>query len=285
MDMDGTLLHPDNKILPETKEVLLQLQQMGKKLVLASGRSYTKLLDYAKELEMDIYGGYLVEVNGTAVYEVKSGKRHILAQMPIEYIHEIFEYFMQYPVEIIGNLDDGMYDYIPDWMMEEKKLYRKEHRMSEDIPWSAGAFDFVYDNRKGYPRLFYIKNPKEIQEPVNKISVAYHPDIILKVTQSAKEYFQNRFWVGLTSDRWLEIMMPGVTKASGLAFITKLTGIPMSSMIAFGDGENDIEMLQNVGLGIAMDNAFESVKKAADCITQSNIENGIAAALIKHFDL
>ena len=53
MDMDGTLLDPNNKILPETKEALIACQKQGTKLVLASGRSYTRLLSYAKELEMD----------------------------------------------------------------------------------------------------------------------------------------------------------------------------------------------------------------------------------------
>ena len=59
MDMDGTLLTSDNTISPKTKEMLLQVQKQGVRLVLASGRSYCKLLEYAKELQMDTYGGYL----------------------------------------------------------------------------------------------------------------------------------------------------------------------------------------------------------------------------------
>lgn len=81
MDMDGTLLDPNNKILPETKAALIACQKQGTKLVLASGRSYTRLLSYAKELEMDVYGGYLLEVDGIAYYDVQKDERHVLKQM------------------------------------------------------------------------------------------------------------------------------------------------------------------------------------------------------------
>ena len=66
MDMDGTLLDSNNKILPETKKALIDLEKKGVSLILASGRSYTRLLPYAKELEMDKYHGYLLEVDGIA---------------------------------------------------------------------------------------------------------------------------------------------------------------------------------------------------------------------------
>ena len=94
MDMDGTLLDPNNKILPETKAALIACQKQGTKLVLASGRSYTRLLSYAKELEMDVYGGYLLEVDGIAYYDVQKDERHVLKQMYKEDIEPVFAYLM-----------------------------------------------------------------------------------------------------------------------------------------------------------------------------------------------
>ena len=69
MDMDGTLLTSDNRISSRTKELLLRVQKQGVRLVLASGRSYCKLMEYAEELHMDAYGGYLLEVNGLILYD------------------------------------------------------------------------------------------------------------------------------------------------------------------------------------------------------------------------
>ena len=74
-DMDGTLLKSDNTISPKTKHILIEAQKQGVRLVLASGRSYRKLMQYAQELEMPKYGGYLIEVNGTAVYDLANDKR------------------------------------------------------------------------------------------------------------------------------------------------------------------------------------------------------------------
>lgn len=285
MDMDGTLLDENNRIMPETKKVLMKLQKQGIRLVLASGRSYRKLLPYAQELGMMQYGGYLVEVNGSAVYDLKQQKRDVLARMKKEQIHEVFHYFMKWDVEIIGQFDDGMFDYIPDALMEEKRKYRIEHHLPDDFPWTAGAFEFLFDNREAYPKLTYIKEPEEIQMEINKVSVAYHPQILSEITKQAKEELKDRYWIGLTSPRWLEIMIPGVTKATGLAHVANISSISLDDMIAFGDGENDIEMLQEVGIGVAMGNAFENVKQVADDVTLSNREEGIAYALKKYFDL
>lgn len=67
MDMDGTLLDSHDSILPETKEALLELENCGVSIILASGRSYTRLMPYAKELKLDLHNGYLIEVDGLLI--------------------------------------------------------------------------------------------------------------------------------------------------------------------------------------------------------------------------
>ena len=94
MDMDGTLLDPNNKISPATKEKLIELEKKGVRLILASGRSYTRLLPYARELEMEKYGGLLIEVDGIAWYDLEKKERHILKRMKPEEIYSIFQYLM-----------------------------------------------------------------------------------------------------------------------------------------------------------------------------------------------
>lgn len=279
MDMDGTLLRSDNTISPITKKVLIEAQQKGIRLVLASGRSYSKLLNYAKELSMDIYGGYLIEVNGMAIYDVLNEKRYIRKRMPVENARELFAYFSQWNVEIIGNMDAGMYDYNPPALLEEKLAYRKKHHLPDDFPMTGGAFEFLVDNRKGYPDIRYIQTKEEITQEINKISVTYWPEVMDEVSKQAKIDLGDCYWVGKTTDKWLEIMMPDVTKASGLKELQTITGISMDEIAAFGDGENDIEMLQEVGLGIAMENGMEEAKAVADHITSSNMDDGIAEAI------
>ena len=228
MDMDGTLLRSDNTISQNTKNILLEAQKKGIILALASGRSYAKLLPYAQQLQMQKYGGYLIEVNGMAVYDLAHAKRHVDGRMPKENAQEVFTYFSKWKVEIIGNMDEGMYDYNPPALLEEKKAYRKLHSLPNDFPWTGGAFEFMMDNRQGYPDLRYIHTKEEIIEDVNKISVTYWPYVMKEVAKRAKEDLKDRYWIGLTSDKWLEVMMPNVTKAYGL----KKLAVPTDTAVA-----------------------------------------------------
>ena len=103
MDMDGTLLNSNDEIMPQTKQTLIALEKQGVRLVLSSGRSYRRLMKYAKELEMDRYGGYLVEVNGIALYDVKQDQRKRLASFSLSECKDLFAYFKNKGMEVIGN--------------------------------------------------------------------------------------------------------------------------------------------------------------------------------------
>lgn len=103
------------------------------------------------------------------------------------------------------------------------------------------------------------------------------------VSEQAKQDLAGRYWVGMTSPKWLEIMLPGITKGSGLHWLSELLHIELSDIMAFGDGENDIDMLQEAGIGIAMGNAMDIVKQAADVVTGGNDEEGIAQALQRYW--
>lgn len=276
MDMDGTLLKSDNTISDRTKQTLINAQKQGIRLVLASGRSYRKLMEYAKELEMDQYGGYLIEVNGIALYDLARDEREVFTRITKEEGIRIFDVLKPMELEIQALMDDGLYDYIPASMMEEKRAYRKRHHMGDDYPWTAGAFTFVNDNRKGYPRQFTFSSGEDLQEEVNKFAACHHEDVLRKWIPAIKEQLGNDFWIGLTSPCWLEIMPKGITKGSALTALAKELDVSMEQVMAFGDGENDIEMLTAVKYGIVMENALANVKKVAYTICDDNNHDGIA---------
>ena len=217
------------------------------------------------------------------LYDLSTGERHIRKQMGSREMEEIFTYFRQWDVEIMAQFDDGLFDYNPKSVLQEKASYRREHKLPEDFPWTGGAFALLADNRKGYPHIYYIDSWKEIDRSINKVSIAYYADVMTQVSAQAKKDLKDSYWLGLTTPKWLELMPLGITKGSGLQALTELLHIPMANVMAFGDGENDIEMLQAAGIGIAMENAMEEVKAAADDITAGNNNDGIAAALRKYF--
>lgn len=280
MDMDGTLLNSNDEIMPKTKQALIALEKQGVRLVLSSGRSYRRLMKYAKELEMDRYGGYLVEVNGIALYDVKQDQRKRLASFSLQECKDLFAYFKDKEMEVIGNMDDGLFCYMTEEIYEYKKHYRKEHKIAKDFPWTAGAFSVLSDMREGYPHQRYIKDESEINVIFNKICVThFDPSRVAAVMEQAKRDFKDSYWLGLTTKRWLEIMPKGITKAGGLSAFCEASGITFDEILAFGDGENDIAMLDACGKAIAMENALDSVKEHADFVTATNNDEGIAKGI------
>lgn len=281
-DMDGTLLRSDNTISDNTKAVLIQAQRQGMILVLASGRNYHKLLPYAKELQMDHYGGYLIEVNGVALYNCKTGERRRDHQMSAQDAKKIFEAVLPYHVELQGMGDDFIYDYIPEAMMPEKIRYRKEHHLPEDHPWTAGAFTFIMDNRIGYPHQYTIHSADEFPPFMNKLAIAHMPQYLQTVIPAIHRDLADDYWLGLTSPGWLEVMPKGVTKGAALQQLCESLAIAADSVLAFGDGENDVEMLKWAGHGVAMANGLDTVFAIADEVCPSHQKDGVAQTVAKY---
>lgn len=278
-DMDGTLLKKDNTISKHTMDALIQAQKLGIRLVLASGRTYRKLMPYAKQLQMERYGGYFIEVNGIATYQLASNTRTIHHQIQKQDAMHIFQCLQPLNLEILGMKDDAIYDYIPPSMMEEKELYKKQHHLPDDHPYTAGAFRFMEDNRIGYPFQYSIHDASQLPETLNKIAVAYHKDELAKHLPTIKALLGQDYWIGLTSPAWLEIMPKGVTKGNALKQLAKELHVEMDEIIAFGDGENDIEMIQCVGYGVVMENGLEQVKQYAKYICADHEHDGIAKTI------
>lgn len=281
-DMDGTLLNSHDECSADTCAALIKAQEKGIRLVLASGRSYTKMLKYAEMLHMQEYGGYLIEVNGMALMDLKTSKRTVYQQLDQEDCCRLFDALAPYVVEQIYMIDDGMYHYLPQSIYEKKVAYRQEHGYPEDYPLTASILGYLYDNREGYPRLMPMQSPKDIKLPINKLCVYDEPEKLKPVADFVKATFKQEYWAGLVHSNWLEITPLGVSKGVRLKQLAAQLGVGMDEILCFGDGENDIEMLKSVTYGIAMGNALDNVKQASFDVTESNDEDGIAAALKRY---
>lgn len=279
MDMDGTLLDSNNKILPETKQALITLEKSGISLILASGRSYTRLLPYAKELEMDKYNGYLLEVDGIAIYDVASSKRNVLKTMQPEEIQEIFTYLMHLDCESMACFDDGLFDYFNQEIYEKKKQLRKERNLSDDFPWTAGPWDWLADMRDGYPKITYIDEFSKITGKINKIQLMQDEDKLVDIHKDLVSKFSSQFEIFRTCPRQLEILPKGYSKGMTLQRIMDQHGWKREEVLAFGDGENDVSMFAVVDHSYAMGQAKDYVKEKAAHVTLSNNEQGIFHAL------
>lgn len=282
-DLDGTLLNSKSEISVETKQCLIKAQEEGICLVLASGRSHLSLINYGQQLKVDEYNGYYIGANGATLTNANTLEHKIISQLKKEEIKNLFNDAKLFNVEILGVVDDTIFDYIPSELKEIKKEYRIKNNISDDTPWTAGNFKIIHDQRKNnYTNIIYIENYDEINQPINKLCFADEEKNLTELYNLLIEKYGDKYHFALTSPTWIETTHLGINKGDALLGLAKSLGIKKEEIVAFGDGENDLSMIKLVKYGVAMSNAMDSVKKAAYAITDDNDSNGIAKYLEKN---
>ena len=275
-DMDGTMLNTDQEITSLTLSSLIQAQNQGIMLVIASGRSYRTLIDYGKKLEMDKYHGYFIGVNGGALYDVSKGINTIVQQLQLDEIKEVYEMLDDYEVEIMAVLDDTIYDYIPDSLLQIKKQYRIDNNIADDVPMTAGTFKMIVDQRKGYDNIHYIKSYRDINCVVNKICITNAAEKLIDVYDHCVKTLGHKYNFSRTSPMWIECTPKCISKGNAIKKLAIVKNIALDEIVVFGDGENDLSMFETVKYSVAMGNGMDSVKNVAYTITDDNNNDGIA---------
>ena len=256
MDLDGTLDNDRKEVDPPTREALLSAQRQGIRLLLASARPLHGLYRERDILEMTAYHGLLMAYNGGLITDCTDGSVLHAAGMDQQQARQVLMQLRAFPVTPI--LDDGSVFYAED---EEAYMVRFECR-NNDMP---------------FVRL---PNPAEnLFFAPYKILMSVDPAAAKAVQRQIAQTLPSGLVVVQTAPFYLEVIPETVNKGAGLRRVCEAVGIDLSGTVAFGDSENDREMLIAAGIGIAMGNADKAVRDAADRVTLSNNENGIAAAL------
>ena len=178
MDMDGTLLDKNQNISEESAKQLIALQEKGIRLALVSGRVYHRLKRYVKQLKLEEYGGFLIEVNGMAINDLKHKKRTVFERLSVQQSRELFDLLRSYEVEVQFIKDDGIELYLPEPILEMKKQLRKTLHLPEDYPWTAGANSKLFDARDGYHYVHHIEDAKDITTEINKVGIPAEADTL-----------------------------------------------------------------------------------------------------------
>lgn len=282
-DIDGTILTDEKKMLNETKKALIEAQASGIRLVLASSRNYFMLEEIVKELKMDQYGGFCITLNGTIVVRCSDRKewRHQLMDRDLAY--ELFDYAKEMKYFMIFESDKGLQLKIPPGLIWAMPFYygirlRKRYLNIRNLNFKLfGEFRFSPDQD-----LRIVRNKNELVGPVIKAGFIRITPGMSKAMAKLEEKFKGRIDVIRISTVWSDIMPKGMNKAKGFELIQGELGYGLENSIAFGDAENDIALLQQAKIGIAMENGFDSLKEVADDTTLSNNANGVYHGLKKY---
>ncbi len=258
LDIDGTLTNSKKEITPRTKEVLMRIQKAGKRLVIASGRPTAGILSIADELHLDEYNGFILAFNGGRIINYTTGEIVYNRTIPLELLPEIYRYSKE--------LGTGILTYTESEIVlgnEPDRYSELESRICK-IP-IRQVEDFV----------------KFVDFPINKFLMTGEPELIFKAQSVMREKFGWVLNIFRSEPFYLEIVPQSIDKANSLARLLEHLGMKREQMICCGDGFNDRSMIEFAGLGVAMENAQEEVKAAADYITASNDKDGIVEVVEK----
>ncbi|MEH7011375.1 Cof-type HAD-IIB family hydrolase [Neobacillus niacini] len=252
LDLDDTLLRDDLTISPRTKQSLMEAQEAGVKVVLASGRPTSAMLPIAGELCLKEYGSFILSFNGGKIIDCQTGDEWFSSTLPIETVHHLYEISRRENVWI--------HTYVGETIITE------EPNQYTDIEGELTKLEIkVVDS--------FID---AVTEPVVKVLMLKEPSILARVEKKLQKEFAESLSIMRSKKFFLEFTEAGVTKGTSLNSLIQQLGISRDEVIAIGDSNNDLSMIQFAGLGVAMGNASEAIKAQADFVTDTNMNDGVA---------
>lgn len=258
LDLDGTLTNDDKEITHRTKDALMAAQKSGVRVVLASGRPTYGIQALADELEIGSYGGFVLAFNGGRVVDWSNQTVLFEQKLEPELVPALYKEAMDNDFEILTYQGTGIAatDKDDGYVLHEAYINKMEVVQYDDF---LGQLVF----------------------PINKCLIVGEPDRLAQLEQSLAKQMEGKMNVYRSADFFLECVPLGIDKAASLDRLFSQLGIKAEETIACGDGYNDLSMIKYAGLGVAMANAAKEVQEAADFVTLSNEEDGVAHVVEK----
>ena len=260
IDLDGTLLNRYGEVTEYTKDIIKKTTNKGVLVVLASGRISESVLTIAKEIGAD---KYYISGNGSVLYDMQKDEILYENYLTKEKVLEIIE---------LCDKNSIYYNIYTENAVLAKSLnynvafYNYENtKKSSDKKTDINIVEDMYN---------YIKNSnlnKFLKITICDESKIVFSSILKKIKTGTKEVEVGYFYTEVSSknvDKWFAIEK-----------VMELENIKKEEVMALGDNNNDIVMIKNAGLGVAMGHSNEQVKKVADYITVDNNEDGVAKAI------
>lgn len=269
LDLDGTLLRSDKSIDINTANILNRLSDIGIQIVIATGRHY----DFAKLLTNGLTNDRLIIANnGAAIFDVYNEKSIYTKYLSNEISTEIVNMGLEFELDALVYVNA---------MEESSDLLVFDH---------DGIDKFENTIVRDLNRIKHIKSTSEIDSVLSVVFSDYYNTLEKLKAKILQEYNgsinTHIMTSGVSEHGILEVMDESVCKWSAISVLSDILNIDTNEIIAFGDEVNDITMLNNAGIGIAMKNGQLKAKQEADYVSEySNDDDGIYYELKKLFPL
>ena len=263
LDMDGTLLTSQKKISPRTLQAVTELSRRGVYVVTSTGRNLAEISDFREELKAMHFG---ILLSGGMVFDFGNDE----------------------PIKVHG-LDEKIILQLIDFGLDERAMIHL-HTVRHSI---AREDDINHMDAFGMGIYQDMFNRICVRCDDFKKFVSEHPGEVIKVNlyhrgEESRDRNLARIQplnlsISFAEAFNLEMSPANITKGSGLVELCEHLKIDLAETVAIGDAHNDTEILQTAGLGVAMGNASDEIKRLADFVTLDNDHDGVAAAIEKFF--
>ncbi len=253
LDVDGTLINDQFQIMPKTKDILFDAYNNGMMIALCTGRGSESTIPLMEELGAE---GPIVVHNGAIILHSRTKEVYGQVGFRIEELQELISFCRNANVHMDVNTAFDLY--VEAVTPEVESLYLEYYVRPKIIP-----------------------NVLELKDEIVKLSILAEEERIPGILSQLKQRFP-QFRITQSGENYIDVIHPAVSKGEGTALLTDKLGISLDQVIAFGNYYNDIELLSSVGMGIAMENSPDEVKRVAKAVTKSNNDEGIYHALKKY---
>ncbi|MGN0771300.1 MAG: Cof-type HAD-IIB family hydrolase [Christensenellales bacterium] len=257
-DFDGTLYRSDYTISSANKDAIRRFIDEGGHFVLATGRLFQSILPKAKELGLK---GELICYQGAGVYDIESRQLKYSNFFDRELALRVAD-FLDRRKYLVGMA------YVDDeCCVEYKNPYTDTFASICQIPYNVtgkSLHDFMTSSSL----------------PIKLIALI-EPDRAQPLIEEAKAEFGDKVVMCRSNPVIVEFLPVGINKGNAVKEVCKMHGWSLDEVIAIGDSENDISMIETAGLGIATANAFEITKSKADFVSVSNDDDAIAQIIYR----
>ena len=260
VDIDGTLLTPERVITQNVQKTIEEAKIKGVKVVLCTGRPLAGVIDYLNALNLTEKGDYVLTYNGALAQEADTG--NVLA-------HHTMSMTDFYEVEEMS-----------------RKIGVHLHTTTRDAIYTANRNIGEYTVREAFivslPLKYRTIEEMDQNLMISKMMMIDEPSILEKGIELLPNWFFEKYTILRSEPFFLEILNKEASKGQALKHLTNLLGLSAAEVMAIGDNENDIDMIEYAGIGVAMGNAVPKVKAVANVITGTNAEDGVASIIREH---
>lgn len=252
VDMDGTLLTDDKTITEKTKAAIHRADEAGIKVIIATGRMFEAAVFYAEELNMNVP---LICFNGGQIRECISGKVLFEKLMNPDIAQEILQYCHQKGLHTQIYCNGNVYT---DKLNESSHWYAKIIRRPV-----LEIGEKLWTEKHNTYKILAMTRTEDFAEQWLDLA----------------QKFDGKVEITTSNTNFLEILIPGINKWDAVKNLAAQYNIKPEEIMCIGDSSNDLPMVANAGVGVAMGNASEDVKKAAKIIVADNNHDGVAEAI------